>query len=404
MAGRPSTVRIHGPLQPFAQGFAADLAAKGYAEGTVMHHLYLLAHVSAWLTQRRLDPMGLTRERTDEFLRDRRAEGKMSRSSPRGLAPLLQYLRGLGAAPEPTVPCATTPLEKIVEEFTSYLERERGLARQTIVYYRRVGVLFLSTLRPAATLEDLADISVADMSAFLVDQSDHMRDGALGNVVTGLRALLRFLHLRGHTPAPVASAVFSPPGWHRDSLPKALDRSQVATLLESVDSTISYGRRDYAVLLLLVRLGLRGGEVAGLTLDDVNWRSGEIFVSGKGRRRELLPLPVDVGQALAQYCQRRPRHPECRSLFRQDRAPHAPLSRVAITALVYRASIRAGLPCFGPHRLRHTAATEMRRAGVTLAEIGQVLRHRDVQTTALYAREDTEALRSIAAPWPGGTA
>jgi site-specific recombinase XerD len=404
MAGKPTTVRIHGPLQPYAQGFAAHLLKQGYAEGTVMHHMYLLAHASAWLTQQCLDPMELGREQVDEYLRDRRAEGKTRRNSRRGLAPLLQYLRELGAAPEPVAPCTTNPLEKIVEEFTSHIWRERGLAGQTIVYYRRVGVMFLSTLRSAPTLEGLADMTVADMSAFLLDQSRHMGDGALGNVVTGLRALLRFLHLRGYIPTPMASTVFSPPGWQRDSLPKALDRSQVATLLESIEHATSNSRRDYAVLLLLVRLGLRGGEVAGLTLDDVNWRSGEISVSGKARRRDLLPMPVDVGQALAQYCERRPRHPECRSLFLQDRAPHAPLSRVAITALVYRASIRAGLPRIGPHRLRHTAATEMRRAGVTLTEIGQVLRHRDVQTTALYARDDMEALRSIAAPWPGGVA
>jgi len=404
MSGKPSTVRIHGPLQPYAQGFATDLFSQGYAEGTVIHHVYLLAHLSTWLTEQRLDPMELSHERAAEFLRDRRAGGKMRRSSPRGLAPLLQYLRRLRAVPERVAPCAATPLEKIVEEFTSHLVRERGLAQQTIVNYRRVGALFLSTLRSAPRLDHLADMTVADMSAFVLDQSRHLGDGALGNVVTGLRALLRFLHLRGYTPAPMAPAVFSPPGWRRDSLPKALEPSQVATLLESVDRTTSDGRRDFAILLLLVRLGLRGGEVASLRLDNVNWRAGEILISGKGRRREQLPLPVDVGQALAEYCRHRPRHPECRSLFLQDRAPYAPLTRVAVTALVYRASIRAGLPRFGPHRLRHTAATEMRRAGVTLAEIGQVLRHRDVETTALYARDDMEALRTIAVPWPGGAA
>jgi integrase/recombinase XerD len=205
MAGKPTTVRIHGPLQPYAQGFAAHLLKQGYAEGTVMHHMYLLAHASAWLTQRCLDPMELGREQVDEYLRDRRAEGKTRRNSRRGLAPLLQYLRELGAAPEPVAPCTTTPLEKIVEEFTSHMWREWGLAGQTIVYYRRVGVMFLSTLRSAPTLEGLADMTVADMSAFLLDQSRHMGDGALGNVVTGLRALLRFLHLR------------DPRQWHRQS-------------------------------------------------------------------------------------------------------------------------------------------------------------------------------------------
>lgn len=286
MSGNPSTVRIQGPLQPYAPGYASDLVRQGYAQGSVVNHLYLLAHLSSWLTGQRLDPMELSGERAAEFLRDRRAGGKMSRSSPRGLSPLLQYLRELRAVPEPLTLCATTALEEIVEEFTSHLVRERGLAPQSIVYYRRVGGLFLSTLRSAPRLDSLADVAVADMSAFLLDQSRHLGDGALGNVVTGLRALLRFLYLRGYIPAPMAPAVFSPPGWRRDLLPKALEPSQVAALLESVDRTTSYGRRDFAILLLLVRLGLRAGEVAALTLDDVSWRAGEILISGKARRRE----------------------------------------------------------------------------------------------------------------------
>lgn len=404
MSGKPSTVRVHGPLQSFAQGFATDLLSTGYAPGSVVNHLYLLAHLSDWLGEHRLDPMELSQERAAEFLRDRRAKGKMGRSSPRGLAPLLQYLRRLQAIPEFEVPCAVTPLELIAEEFTNYLERDRGLARQTIAYYRRVGVLFLSRLPSASSRDHLAGLTVADTSAFLIDQARHLGEGGLTNTVTGLRALLRFLHVRGYVPAQLAPAVFSPPGWHRDSLPKYLDTSEVTRLLEAVDRTSTYGRRDFAIFLLLVRLGLRAGEVAALTLEDVRWRAGEIVVCGKSRRREPLPLPVDVGQALADYCGQRPRSPECRSLFLQDRAPHVPLSRVAISAVVYRASTGAGLPRFGPHRLRHTAATQMRRAGVSLADIGQVLRHRDIQTTSLYARDDIEALRTIAPQWPGGVA
>ena len=404
MSGNPATVRVYGPLQPYAKGFAADLFRQGYAEGTVMHHLYLLAHLSRWLNEQRLDLMELSPARAAAFLSDRREEGKMKGSSSRGLSPLLQYLRRIRIVPEPEAPCVPSPLEQIVEEFSRYLVMEKGLALQTIVKYRRVGVLFLARLRSAPRLDDLADITVADLSAFVLDQSHHLGEGALCNVATGLRSLLRFLHQRGYIPSPMAPAVFGSPGWRRDSLPKALAPEQVATLLGAVDRTTSAGLRDFAILLLLVRLGLRAGEVAALMLEDVNWRAGEIFISGKGRHREQLPLPVDVGQALAEYCGRRPRHPRCRSLFLQDRAPHGPMSRVAITALVYRATTQAGLPRVGPHRLRHTVATEMRRAGVTLAEIGQVLRHRDAQTTALYARDDTEALRAIAMSWPGGGA
>lgn len=402
MPGRPSTVRIEGPLQLYAQGFAAELARQGCAEGTASHQLHLLAHLSRWLGERRLDPEDLTGERATEFLRDRRASGRSKRCSARGLAPLLQYLREVHAVPEAGLPIAATPLAHVADAFATYLAQERGLSPQTIAHYQRFGGWFLSALSASRELDPLGHLTAGDVSVFLLAQSAQRSDGSLGNVASGLRALLRFLYMRGYTTAPMVAAVLGPVGWRRDSLPKALEPGEVTQLLGSVDRTTGNGRRDFAILLLLVRLGLRAGEVAALCLDDVDWRTGVLQIPGKGRRREPLPLPVDVGEALADYCTHDRRHGDCRSLFLQGLAPHGSLSRMAITALVYRRCLVAGLPRYGAHRLRHTAATDMRRAGVGLAEIGQVLRHRDLATTALYAREDIDALRTIAAPWPGG--
>lgn len=404
MSGKPSTVRVHGPLREYARGFAADLAERGYAEGSVVHHLYLLGHLSRWLAEHQLDLVQLSEERAACFLRDRRGAGKTNRSSPRALVPLLRYLRGMGAVPVPLPQVAATQLDQVIDEFTTHLLRDRGLAAQSITYYRRAAHLFLSTQISSPTSTGIAALTAANVSAFLLERARSHPGAGLANIVTGLRAFLRFLHFRGHVPVPIAAAALGPPGWRRDSLPKGLEPAELATLLASIQRSTPVGRRDYAILLLLARFGLRAGEVAALRLDDVCWRKGEIVIYGKGGRREPLPLPVDVGEGLAEYCgEGRPRS-QSRQVFLQGVAPHAPMSRVGITALVYRATLRAGLSRMGPHRLRHTAASTMRRAGVSLDEIGQVLRHRDVQTTALYARDDLEALHAVVVPWPGSLA
>jgi len=193
-------------------------------------------------------------------------------------------------------------------------------------------------------------------------------------------------------------------GWRGSSLPRALGRDDVARLLVSCDRGTAVGRRDYAILTLLVRLGLRAGEVAALELQDIDWRRGEIVIRGKGRRQERLPLPVDVGKAVVDYLRSGGRHGGCAQLFMRVRAPHHGLGSDAVQAVVRHAAERASLPAMGAHRLRHTAATEMLRAGAPLPEIGQVLRHRSLRTTAIYAKVDRTALRTLALPWPGGAA
>lgn len=220
--------------------------------------------------------------------------------------------------------------------------------------------------------------------------------------VSGLRSFLRFCFLAGMVNRDLSQAALAVTGRRRSSLPKGIARADADALLGSCDRRTSLGRRDYAVILMLLRLGLRRGDVSGLRLDDIDWRAGELVVHGKGGRQDRLPLPADVGEAIAAYLRRgRPRS-DRRELFLLARAPFGPIAAGTVSSTVRRACRRAGVAEVGAHRLRHTAACEMVAAGVPLVEIAQVLRHHSLQSTAVYARVDVEQLRLLAAPWPGG--
>lgn len=222
-------------------------------------------------------------------------------------------------------------------------------------------------------------------------------------MVTGLRSLLVFLHVDGLIGRPLAPVVPSVAAWRLQGLPRGLDAGQVRALIASCDPGSASGRRDLAILLLLVRLGMRRGEVARLRLDDIEWRAGELVVRGKGSRVERLPLPSDVGEALAAYLRDgRPGDVVTREVFVRVRAPRAALTPPGVTQVVVSASKRAGLGEVTAHRLRHTAASELLRRGAPLVEIGQLLRHRTELTTTIYAKVDRERLSELALPWPGG--
>ena len=242
------------------------------------------------------------------------------------------------------------------------------------------------------------------MTGYVVTQCRGCPPGSAKFLVTALRSVLRFLFLAGHTRCQLASAVPTVAHWGAGSLPRALSPQTVAALLASCDSATLAGRRDRAILVLLARLGLRAGEVAGLELDDLDWAAGQISVRGKGRRRERLPLPVDVGEALVAYLHGGRPRAWSRKVFLRLSAPIEGLTVPAVTTVVYRACARAGLPRAGAHRLRHSAASAMLAGGGTLTEVGQVLRHVRLDTTAIYAKIDQAALRGLARPWPGGAA
>lgn len=398
MNGRVCVRTVSGPLTGFAPGFELWLAARGFSPSAVRHRRWLFDHLNRWLGLEGLGAADLTAERAEQFLRARRAEGYVTWVSPRSVGLLLEYLREVGAAPAPAAVVAEGALEELLEGYRVYLMLERGLAGSTIAEYERVARLFFGQ-RPVGLA--LGELTAGDVSGFLARECPRRSVSGARHLVSPLRSLLRYLHVAGLISTPLVWAVPGVADQRDRSLPRAVEPAVVARLLASCDRRRTVGRRDYAILLLLVRLGLRVGEVAAIELDDVDWRHGEVLIRAKRNRQDRLPLPVDVGEALVAYLRRRGCH-ECCALFLKAHAPAGALCGNTVCGVVADACKRAGVPRLGAHRLRHTAATEMLRAGASLAEIAQVLRHREIKTTAIYAKVDTTRLRALAQPWPGG--
>lgn len=396
-------VRVDGPLEGHAQAFAAELARHGYRAASVAQQLRLVADLSRWLEGEGLGIGDLTDVVSEQFLTERRARGRRYLLSAKALKPLLSFLGDLGLTPPPSVP-VLGPAEVLLARYRDYLLRERGLGVATARGYVDAVRPFVVSREMGATL-DLVGLAAADVTTFVLAACPGRSTGSAKLVVCALRSLLRFLHVEGLIPGPLAEAVPSVAGWKLAGLPRSLSPSEVRRLLAAFDRRTRSGRRDYAMAMLLVRLGLRAGEVIALTLDDVDWRAGEILIRGKGPRVERLPLPADVGEALAGYLRRgRPATAEGRSVFVRLHAPHRALTSPAVTFAMRSAGERAGLGRLSAHVLRHTAATHMVRAGVPLPEVGQVLRHRLLLTTAIYAKVDRPRLRLVARPWPGSGA
>jgi integrase/recombinase XerD len=399
----PSMVRLSGPLQEFGPGFVGELERLGYSPVGATLQVRLMARVSSWMQAESLVPGGLSDEVVERFVAERRAAGHRDYVTTRAMAPLLAYLRGLGVVPSASPSRLSTRAEMLGERFRRYLIVERGLAEGTVIGYVDAVKPFLAWLDDDGL--DLRDLGAGGVTAFVVARCPGQSRGAAKMTVTALRSLLGFLHVEGMVAGSLVGAVPSAASWRLSGLPRFLEADQARALLESCDQQTVGGRRDLAILTLLLRLGLRAGEVAGLRLDDVDWRAGELVVIGKGRRSERLPLPVDVGEAISGYLRDgRPDSALDRTVFIRVKAPHRRLTTGGVTQVVFAAGQRAGLGQIHAHRLRHTAATSMLRAGAPLAEIGQVLRHREALSTAIYAKVDRDALSSIARPWPGAGA
>jgi len=399
----PSRTRVPGPLEPYAEGFRGELAGRGYSPGAAAVQLRLMAHLSGWLAGRGLDTAGLTSALVDAYLAERRRLGCASHWTRRALAPLLGFLRRRGVVPAEATPGPAGPVEALLGRYARWLAAERGLAETTIQRNVELVRPFLAG-RDTGGGVALEHLRAADVTAFVVAHCQDARGGTAPRMVGALRSLLGFLHVEGLIDQPLATVVPPVAAWKLTGLPKALHADQVAALLASCDQHTVVGRRDLAILTVLVRLGLRASEAAALRLNDIDWRRGEITVHGKGNRHDRLPLPADVGQAIAAWLTAgRPDTTAAgREVFLRVRAPQQALTRGAVTQVVARAGQRAGLGPIHAHRLRHTAATRMLRGGGSLGEIGQVLRHRHALTTAIYAKVDIDALRPLARLWPRG--
>jgi integrase/recombinase XerD len=399
-----SVVGVAGPLAAFAPGFRVELVRRGYRPGSAADQLRLMADASGWLAVHGLQAGDLTEVRVAQVMSERRAAGRWRLLSPRAMHPLLEYLRGLGVVPAAVPAAPLTPSEVLIDRYSSYLLERRGLVPSTVRNYVWVARVFLSWRQRTVGKLELERLDAAAVSGFVLEETGRLSVGSAKCMVTRLRVLLRFLHVEGEIERDLAGAVPSVASWRLASLVKALDARSLARLVRSCDRRTRVGRRDFAILTLLSRLGLRAGEVAALQLSDIDWRAGEVLIRGKGSRQEHLPLPADVGETLAGWLSRG--RPRCESVFvfTRVRAPHGGISTGAVSQIVRRASQRAALPMVGAHRLRHTAATEMLRAGGSLSEVGQVLRHRSRDVTSIYAKVDRLALAAVVSPWPGGAA
>jgi integrase/recombinase XerD len=394
---------VLGPLEPYAAGFAADLERQGYTANSAVCQLAWIAHLSRWMADQRIDAVDLAPPMIDRYLAARHAGGHRRPQSAKAFAPLLIHLQKVGVVSSPA-PMVLTPAEALLDRFQAYLFGERAMGAASVRGYVDHVRPFVEQHVVGDGGQGLITIEASDVTGFIRAWAPGQAPKTTQRMASAMRALLRFWHVEGLIVKSLADAV--PRVAYRDpGLPKALKPAEVAALLTACDRGSGAGRRNFAMLLLMSRVGLRCGEVAGMSLDDIDWRRGEIMVVGKGGRHDRLPLPVDIGEAIVDYL-RHDRPPEAldRCLFIRRRAPHQGLTSVGVTQVVAEVALRAGLGVVHAHRLRHSAATSMLTAGAPLTEIGQVLRHRRPLTTAIYAKVDVDGLRALARPWPvGGT-
>jgi site-specific recombinase XerD len=398
MSGLPKAGAA-GPLAAHVEGFRAELVGLGYSPRTARDHGYVLAQLSRWLVAEQLSAAQLTEPVLGQFARARQREGYRRWRSRRSLRLLVDYLRRVGAIPAAGPAEPDDPREMLLDAYRRYLVAERRLAPSTVRARVDVARRFLASRATAAGL-DLESLAAADVTGFLLAQA-RSRAGAVRPMASPLRCLLRYLFVAGLVPRDLAGAVPAAASPRLASLPCGADPPAVAALLASCDHSRPVGRRDFAILVLMARLGLRAGEIASLRLDDIDWRAGTMVIRGKGGRLDQLPLPPDAGQAVADYLRHGRPASGCRAVFLHACGPAVPVTGHCVTMIPRSASRRAGLPVVGAHQLRHHAATEMLRRGASLPQIAEVLRHHSEDTTAIYAKVDPAALGLVVAPWPG---
>jgi integrase/recombinase XerD len=399
---RPAPAVMTGPLAPYEAAVRTAMEDAGYARLSVAEATRIMRQLSDWMASRGVAAAELTPPMVTRFMAARRRRCGSAAVARRWVSAVLRALREQGVVPR-VESTTDTVREVLLNEFRAWLTAERGLAGESVRCYANQAAKLFAYL-PDPLAESLQNMDAAAVTAFVVAQAHAARRVSSAKAqVTATRALLRFLHVRGLIGSPLAGVVPGVAGWRLSALPRALPDDQVQALLGAHDTTTPVGRRDHALLVLLARLGLRGAEAAALRLADIDWRAGQLAVRGKAARIERLPLPAEVGVALAAYLTDARPVCECATVFITARAPYQPLSPAAVRAIMGRACGRAGISRAGAHRLRHSLATDLLRSGAPLAEVGQVLRHRSQLSTAAYAKVDLDSLRTLAQPWPGST-
>jgi len=390
-----------GPLAPFVQAYVSELGRRGYTASSAGVQLRQIARLNTWMQKHGVTAARLSDERVDRFMSWQRTRGHdRGHCSRRGLGYLQDVLADAGVLDVAEPAPAASPADLVLASFERFLLVERGLTVGSVSGYVRHARRFLDGLPTDVGLSKLRPAMVT--AAVLGVASSGVSVSAAQMFVSGLRSFLGFCFMEGLVGADLSGAALRVRGRRQSLLPKAMHRSDATLLLGSCDRRTGVGRRDYAMILLMLRLGLRRCEVVALELDDIDWSAGELAVRGKGGRSDRLPLPADVGKAITAYLRHGRPASGRRELFLRTKAPCGPLASGAVGSMVRRACRRAGIDEVGAHRLRHTLACEMVAADVPLQQIGQVLRHRSLQSTSIYARVDVDRLRLLARPWPQG--
>ena len=394
---------LEGPLGVYIDVYAARLLSEGHCYQSGARCIRVVGDFSRWLACKRFDIGAVDECAVEQYQRYRAQYRRPSVSDRPALYRLLELLREIEAI-APLTAKVPGPLEQIEQDFERYLSQERGLMRVTVIRHRPPLRKFLREhcAEGSTSLSRLTGVDIAD---FVVLHAHDQSPCSAQCMCWTLRTFTRYLLYRGYIDVDLATAVPSVRTWRFATLPEHLSPDQVQQVLERCDRNSSIGRRDYAVLLLLARLGLRANEIATLTLDDIDWHSGHLTVRGKGRQHASLPLLSEVGTALADYLKHGRPHTVNRRVFVRSLAPHVGFaSSSGISMIAASALTRAGLDVRrkGTHIFRHSLATHLLRAGASLSEIGQVLRHQDYDTTRIYAKVDIGALSKLGLPWPGG--
>lgn len=396
-----------GPLVPYIEPYLTLVLKAGYKPTTIRGQLRLIARLNRWLRRRHQELRDLNEAMLEQFVQCQR---KKWRTPARGVRVTLQRLLGVlreagVVAPAERASVPPTAAQQLTESYRRYLLEDRGLAESTVDNYSWHVQSFLRQQFGESAV-DPASLQAQAVTTFIRQTARAHSSRHAQLLVAALRSFFRFLHYQGQLKADLTPALPKVANWPLASLPKSIAPEAVQRVLDRCDQQTAVGRRDYAVLLLLARLGLRGGEVLRLTLEDLDWRNACISIRArKGPGRTRLPLPAEVGEALAQYLrQDRPRC-DCRRVFLRARAPYLALSHTAvISSLVRRALKKAGIESArrGAHLFRHSLATDLLRRGASLQQIGELLRHQSPNSTAIYAKVELNALRPLAQPWPGG--
>jgi integrase/recombinase XerD len=394
-----------GPLAAQIGWFAESVSEQGYSLWSIHRQVLLAACFSRWLKRNGVGLHSICSDHASRYLRYRARHVRPGRGDAAALKHLLRFLRREGVIPgEKKLARQPTPAEHCAQVYGRYLVEVRALAHPTIINYVPFIRSFLED-RFGSGRVTLSRLCASDVVRFVQRQAPRLHTKTAKLMTTALRSFLQYARYLGEVTLDLAAAVPIVANWSMTSIPRGISTLHVRQLLASIDRRTAVGRRDYAILLLLARLGLRGGEVASLELDDIDWNLGQVSVRGKSGQRNRLPLPTEVGKAIAAYLRRGRPDSTSRSVFLRARAPICAFRGTSgIGSMVRHSLERAGIQATttGTHQFRHGLATEMLRRGASLSEIGELLGHRHPQTTKIYTKVDIKALRALALPWPGG--